>query len=127
MIHCCHGRSVALRICKYLWIYIYFQRPRIEWKSKTNRECLAVRSEWQFSAFLLRIIQIALHSWDAVMEEQYLEESSCSLGYCRFLWQVSSLLCSRFHTNETRRLPSALPATPGGCELKTDRIHGLPL
>jgi len=65
--------------------------------------------------------------WDAVMEEHYLEESSCSLGYCRFLWQVSSLLCSRFHTNETRRLPSALPATPGGCELKTDRIHGLPL
>ncbi|XP_032248175.1 palmitoyltransferase ZDHHC21 isoform X4 [Halichoerus grypus] len=24
--------------------------------------------------------------WDAVMEEHYLEESSCSLGYCRFLW-----------------------------------------
>lgn len=52
------------------------------------------------------------------MGEQYTEEGSCSLGYFRFLWQVSSLFCSCFHTNETRRLPSALPATPGGCELK---------
>ena len=47
MVHYCAGGSVALRICKYFWICVYFQRLRVDFKSKKNCECLAVMSKRQ--------------------------------------------------------------------------------
>lgn len=111
MVHCCFGGNVALRIYKYFWICVYFQEPRLDFKSKKNCECLAVSQSGRFKLFYFTSFKLVCTArmlrWKSSIQKRVLvllttvspnctSSGNCPNSFVPFLyqWSKEAAICS---------------------------------